>query len=148
MLVNATGVSVNGPDLTPFVQYTPTLTGFGTPTGVSIWSRRVGDSLEIRGRFTSGTATAVEAQMTLGFNGVSGNVTSSATKVPTLQVCGYGAFDVVAAVSGTVLIESGVGYITFGVQGLAAGMTKATGSGFTGNTTTFAFFCTVPIAGW
>src|SRR4051794_23937466 len=41
--------------LTPWVAYTPTFTGFGTVSGVAIWSRRLGDTLYIRGKVTAGT---------------------------------------------------------------------------------------------
>lgn len=45
--------------------YTPTFQGFGTPTNVDFTYRISGDSLVIQGRFTTGTATAVEAQVSL-----------------------------------------------------------------------------------
>jgi hypothetical protein len=45
----------------------------------------------LRGKFTGGTSTAVEAQMTLGFNGTNANVTSDAKKVPSIQLAGQGA---------------------------------------------------------
>lgn len=47
------------------VSYTPTFTGFGTPTGVNMYWRRIGDSIEISGRFICGTATAVTAAISL-----------------------------------------------------------------------------------
>ena len=40
--------------------------GAGTVTGQSIWSRRVGDSLEIRGHFTTGTVAASAATLVIG----------------------------------------------------------------------------------
>lgn len=134
---------------TDWVTYTPTFTGFGTAASVSIWSRRVGDTLMLRGKFTSGTVTAVEARMTLGFNGTNANVTSDATKVASIQLAGIGAYGAAAAVTPTVLIESNVGYVTFGQQAAGtAGMTKATGTGFIANSTVFSFTAEVPISGW
>lgn len=51
--------------VTDWTAYTPTFQGFGTPTDVEIRYRRVGDSIEIQGRFTSGTATTDEARIGL-----------------------------------------------------------------------------------
>ena len=45
--------------------YTPTFVGFGTPSNVYFEWRRVGDSIDIRGYFTSGTTTGVLPTMTL-----------------------------------------------------------------------------------
>ena len=45
--------------------YTPTLTGFGTGSNVSFKWRRVGDEMEIKGFFTSGTSTATAAKISL-----------------------------------------------------------------------------------
>lgn len=45
--------------------YTPTINGFGTPTGVNFAWRRVGDSIQILGSFTTGTVSASTAEFTL-----------------------------------------------------------------------------------
>jgi hypothetical protein len=46
--------------------YTPTFGGgFGTPTNVSVFYRRVGDSVELRGSFTNGTNAASLASISL-----------------------------------------------------------------------------------
>lgn len=135
--------------ITPWVAYTPTLTGFGTASGVSFFSRRVGDSLEVMGKFTSGTSTAVEARCTLGFNGTNANVSSSATKVPSIRVCGSGASGNNLAGSYAVLIESNVGYATFGISTAGnAGITKINGSSLFNSGETGSFIFTVPISGW
>lgn len=133
---------------TPWAPYTPTFAGLGTPTAVFIESKRQGDDLLIRGKFTSGTSTAVEARMTLGFNGVNGGITSDAVKVPTIQLAGLGTYSVNAASTPTMLIESNVGYITFGLQSSTTnGMAKLLGTGF-GSTVVMNFFATIPISGW
>ena len=52
----------------PWSSYTPSgLTGgeWGTSTGINVEYRRVGDSIELRGYFTTGTTTANEAQIDL-----------------------------------------------------------------------------------
>lgn len=134
---------------TPWVAYTPTFTGFGTASSISIWSKRIGDTLHIRGKFTSGTATAVEARMTLGFNGTNANVTSDATKVASIQMAGPAVVSLVAAWSLYSLIESNIGYITFGAQtSTVAGLTKQNGNGIAVNGTVMSVMAEVPISGW
>ncbi|WP_422366419.1 hypothetical protein [Pelagibius sp.] len=135
--------------ITDWVEYTPTFTGFGVASGVSIWSRRVGDTLEIRGKFTLGVPTAVEARMTLGFSGTDANVTSDTSKVPSIQAAGPWWSTAPVALSGHALIESNVGYITFGymaagVQGLAKLNASTVGS--TGQT--LSLNASIPISGW
>lgn len=136
-------------ELTSWVAYTPTFTGFGTVSGVSMWSRRVGDTLHIRGKFTSGTSTAVEARMTLGFNGVDGGVTSDATKVASIQYAGPATSTLAIAGAFNMLIESNVGYLTFGIENATAGgMTKRNGSAAAASGDTISIMAEVPISGW
>lgn len=87
--------------------------------------------------------------MTLGYNGTNANVTSDATKVPSIQLAGTAAYSGATASSFTVLIESNVGYLTFGVQnGSTSGLTKANGSAIASSTFGINFFAAVPISGW
>lgn len=138
--------AANGSD---WVQYTPTFTGFGTPTGVSIWSRRVLDSLEIEGFFVSGTSTATQAQMTLGYNGTNANVTADSTKVPTTMYAGPVTFGSNTAQIPNTLMLGGNGYIQFGIQASGSnGGTPLTGSAFIGTGVGIYIRATVPISGW
>lgn len=86
--VGPQNIASSGSPITDWAAYTPTFTGFGTPTGVSFFSRRVGDSLEVHGYFTAGTTTATQAQITLGYNGGSANVTIDTTKILTGTLIG------------------------------------------------------------
>lgn len=52
-------------NLTDWVQYTPTWTGFGTVAVQYFEWRRTGSGILLRGQFTSGTSTAVEARISL-----------------------------------------------------------------------------------
>lgn len=134
---------------TDWIAYTPTFTGFGTVTGVSIWSKRIGDTLYIRGRFACGTTTATEARMTLGFNGTNANVTSDATKVANIQSAGHMARSSASAVSWGTLIESNVGYITFGFDSAgAAGLTKQNGDQLCTSGVVLSLLSEIPISGW
>lgn len=138
-----------GAIVTEPVAYTPTFTGFGTVSGVEMYSWREGSNLVISGRFTIGTPTATEARMTLGFNGTSANVTSAGSAIiPTIRQAGLGTYSVAAAFTPVQLIEPSVTYLTFGIQsGSFAGTSKRNGNDFnTGATMTF--FAKVPIANW
>ena len=53
--------------ISEWTDYTPTLSGFGTTTSESFYYRRVGDSVEIMGRFVTGTVTATYAAVSLPF---------------------------------------------------------------------------------
>jgi hypothetical protein len=133
---------------TAWLAYTPTFTGLGTVTGVSIFSRRSGDTLEVMGKFTVATSTGVEARMSLGFNGVDGGITADATKVPSIRLAGYGTISAAAANQYLMYIESGVGYFTFGIQSAgSAGLAKLNGNAWLSNNT-FSFTALVPITGW
>jgi hypothetical protein len=134
---------------TPWVTYTPTFTGFGTAASVSIWSRRIGDTLYIRGKFTTGTTTTTEARLTLGFNGTNGGITSDATKVASIQLAGPMVRGTANVSNYYTLIESNVGYITFGIQSASfGGLTKRNGDDLSGAGVVFSFLAEVPISGW
>lgn len=132
-------------DGTEWTSYTPTFNGFGSPSGIQAEWKRIGSDLHIRGRFVSGTATAVEASV--GFP--SGLTSAGTSSIPTLELCGYATFGVSSGIALTVLCEPSVSYITFGGQGSASnGLSKAPGSGFSGSSVAVAFYARIPIAGW
>jgi hypothetical protein len=133
---------INGTPVTDWVSYTPTLTGFGTATNVQFQWRRVGDNVEVRGKFTSGTSTAVEGRASLP------SLTSADTsKIASLQLVGMGATSVTASNSRTVLIEPSVGYVTFGISS-AGPLAKQNGSVLLASGDTMSFFALVPVQGW
>lgn len=140
------------PTITPWVAYTPTFTGFGTPTNVNFYSRRNGNDLEIRGAFTAGTSTATEARITYGFNGTNspaGLVADSAVITTSPRLVGMGVFTQTAAVILSVLAESGLGYMTFGFQsGTGGGLTKQNGNAIIGSPNGLAFQASIPMTGW
>lgn len=126
--------------------YTPTFTGFGTPTNVSFKYRKNGPNLEIEGVFTTGTPTATEAQMTLP----EGLVSSSG--LPTLSHCGTATKS--AGASTTVfgwytLIEPSKSYLTFGAQfSNVNALSKANGNAIFAASQTVSIKASVPIQGW
>lgn len=57
---------IQGASITDWQSYTPSSTqGFGTPTAFTLQWKQVGDSIKLRGGFTTGTCTAVEARVSL-----------------------------------------------------------------------------------
>ncbi len=126
--------------------------GFGTATLFEMASRRVGDTLEIKGKVTIGTSTSTEARLRLGFGGVGGNVTSAdTTKIQSIQVAGYYERNVtgVSVVKNPLLIEPSVGYLTFGIKtSTDAPLTKQNGNAVFSAGETFSFKAEVPILGW
>jgi hypothetical protein len=133
-----------GAVITDWVAYTPTFTGFGTVSTQSCFFRRVGDSIEVRGTFTSGTSTATEARVSIPY--------TSASSIATLELAGKWDNNVSSATffsSGTILCEPSVGYITFGAETSALnGVTKQNANAFAASGNTFKFYFKLPISGF
>jgi hypothetical protein len=137
------------PVVTPWVSYPAVATGFGTTASMQAWSRRIGDTLHVKGRFGSGTPTAVEARISIGYNGVDGNVTASASKVSSLEPAGICLPSFATASSFYMLRETGKNYLTFGVQNATTiGYAKANGTGVANSGNTVGWMAEVSIEGW
>lgn len=135
-------------ELTDWVAYTPTFTGFGTVSS-SMWSRRFGGDLQVRGIFVSGTPTAVEARMTLGFGGTSGNVTTSNTLLPSISHVGTVVSSQTGANSMYALTRNNVGYLAIGRQSSASsGLAADNANNIAVSTATFSVNASIPISGW
>lgn len=126
---------------------TVTLVGFGTPSGIFYRSKRIGDTLYVRCRFTAGTTTAVEARVPLELNDV---VLTSAADVATVELCGsWTRASGPGALQGNILIEPSVGYLTFSYHdGATSGLTKQLGTGLGASGNVFSLFAAMPITGW
>lgn len=124
--------------------YTPTFTGFGTPTNVECTEAREGAFNIIECKFTSGTTTGVEARVSLPYDRV--------TPVFTQGIRQAGRPWSFSANTGSVtspLMESSTGYLTFGASSAsAAGLTKINASAYVSSGQTVSFQAQVPIAGW
>lgn len=124
--------------------YTPTFTGFGTVSTSSFWYRRIGDSIEISGKWTDGTPTAVEARISLP-----SSLLIDSTKVPAIKGIGNVYQGQNGAAAGYVLAEPNVSYMTFGYQGTSnTGLTKINGSAGFGVGVENSLQAVVPISGW
>jgi len=131
--------------VTDWVSYTPTFNGFGTTTGVEMWWRRAGDSIQIRGRWTNGTPTAAEARV-----GLPAGLTTDSAKLVTIQKVGdfTQGTSYAAAHDQQMLGEPGVTYLTFGLESATqAGLTKQNGN-FFGTGAVMSVNAVVPIVGW
>jgi len=138
-----------GTIITSWVAYTPTFTGFGTATSIQFWSRRVGDVLQVRGRFTSGTPTTTEGRITIGYKGTSANVSSDATVVTTIQICGHLAYSSTGAALCVPLIESNVSYITIGAgNATRAPLTKVNADFLVLSGDTVSVWVQIPVTTW
>jgi hypothetical protein len=141
-------------NITAAVAYTPTFTGFGTPSSVNFVSWRSGSFLNIQGTFTNGTPTATEGRMTIGFAGTSANVTTAST-LPTLSLAGEWADNSAASTTDfrhrRLLAEASQTYLTFGVEnsGASSGsLAKQNGNGISGAGAVISVTARVQIAGW
>ena len=131
---------------------TSSFTGFGTVSAIETQCKRQGGDLLMRGKFTAGTPTAVEARLSLPlWNGV--QLTSAGSSViPSLQLAGLMS----QAVSSTtyfyssVLIETSLSYVTFGrQQSTVNALSKILGSNLTSNGDVLSFGqIRIPIEGW
>jgi hypothetical protein len=145
--------AMNGAPVTDWVAYTPTFTGLGTVAASTVFSRRVGDTLEVAGRVTAGTSTATPGLIGVGFNGVNGNVVVDTAKMGANNVCGYGWVNTSSATTfgWTILAPaSNLSNVVIGLQSsTVTGTNQATNASTsigTGNILEFNF--TVPIVGW
>ena len=86
---------VLGSAMTDWQSYTPTFTGFGTASNIEFQWRRIGDSVQVKGKFTAGTPTATEARISLP----SGMTSADTSKIPTLQHAGTVAISTNSATS-------------------------------------------------
>lgn len=134
-----------------WVSYTPTYTNLGTVTNIQARSRRVGDSLQIMGSFTTGTPAGATCSISLGFNGTSGNVTVS-TVIPAIgtvvgkgnsafsNTTGFSGMGVFALPSVTVVYPTNENSTQFGF-GNQFGTALGTGG-------SYSYSAQVPILGW
>lgn len=132
-----------------WTSYTPTFTGFGTATNIDFKHKRVGSDLHIKGRFTTGTVTAVEPRISLP-----GSLTSASSSVlpATLAPSGWVNPNSSSATffGISVLIEPSTAYVVFGKQASTTGSaTKVADTTTTFvNSTLYFVDAIIPIAGW
>lgn len=140
-----------GPAMSDWVAYTPTFVGLGTPTGVTFESRRVGDTLEVKGLFTSGTVSASTVQIGIGYNGGSGNVVVDTSKISGNTLVGNAGTAAAGATyfdNAILAPPSNASYVQFGQQSSTVNkLSPGTGNNI-GTGTNVQLYFAVPIVGW
>ncbi len=144
-------MNVPGAIITPWVQYTPTFTNFGTVTALAFYSRRVGDSLEIRGVWQAPSPQAAVGQVTMGFNGVNANVICS--PVGGSFIVGHGNSNPTSTTffGGIYPITvANQNYLVFAAENSTTGGTSngQNATAYVGANGFINFYATVQIAGW
>lgn len=142
--------AVEVPNVTSWQGYTPTFQGFGSPSAIEFEWRQVGENVEIRGKFTSGTPTTVEARI-----GLPAGLTSAGTSlIPSLQMIGQmarSAINSASIITGSaisVLIEPSTSYLTLSAFGGGyAGLTKRLANELVTSGEGLSFFASVPCSG-
>jgi len=127
--------------------YTPTMTGFGTPTSVEGYWMRRGQNILIRIYYVSGTPTGVEARASLP----SGLTSDGSSSIVARQACGLAATGGFGATffAPVIMIEQSVTYLTFGyAQSATGGYTKQNANTISSNTQPWSISAEVSIAGW
>lgn len=145
-------ISAAGAAISDSVAYTPTFTGFGTVTNVSFKSMRMGERLKVWGSFTTGTTTATQAQITLGYNGSNANVTVDSSKLPgvasVIGTAGYNSASTTYFGSYVLSPITNVTYVNLSQQlSGTSDLSAANGSAFA-STTNMSVEFEVPIVSW
>lgn len=142
-----TGTITGFSNMTLWTQSTPTLVGFGTPTGIAYYSRRSSDTLFIRCRFAAGTPTGVQARVPLLFDNVV--LTSSATMASVELAGSWTRASAPGAIQANMLATPSTAYLTMGYHsGVVGGLTQQLGNGISGVGDVFSLYAAVPITGW
>jgi len=130
---------------TNWAAYTPTLTGFGTPSSVEAEWRRLGDTLLLKFKFTFGVTTGTEARLSLP----TGLTSADTAKIPSIKVAGFGQMNKVFAGAQSLFIEPSVSYITFGSNNAAgSGLTKRLGNELGSTGEIYSGYASIPISSW
>lgn len=148
-IVVGPGTVVQGAAIGDWQSYTPTFTGFGTPTAVSFSSRRNGSVLEIQGIFTCGSTTGVEARVSIALGSQALTIDSNVIPSGSISRLGFAGFSVATAQEFTIIGTGGQQYLKFGVQSSTnAGLTAQAATTLISSGQTMSINARVPIAEW
>jgi hypothetical protein len=144
------GTLVQGAAISDWISFTPsTAQGFGTLTGSQFYYRRNGSSMDILGRFTSGTTVASEARIGLPTGFTVSSILTSTTQ------CGKWMKNNSAATAvkqGVIHMFGGHTYVRWGRDDYttaASPFSAENGSTLSGGADDFSFFAnSIPIAEW
>lgn len=137
-----------GAPITDWQSYTPSTQGFGTPTNMNVYWRRVGGDIQVRGSFTAGTVTAAGARL----NFPPGIVSTTDTVADTI-IGTFGRGNSNNSKGGFILKQNGQAFVGFGPADTFSGTANAslstqlaTSVVISSEKLSFEFFC--PIQGW
>lgn len=134
--------------ITPWVAYTPTFSGIGTPADIKCRSRRVGSSLEVECSFTAGVVTATTFDMSLGYNGVNGSGSCDTFWNSYRPIVGVGVTNVGLPITYYVLALGGSNLVNLSYpNGGRDGLSPIQGT-VIGNGSVVNLRFSVPINGW
>ena len=143
-----------GSPVNAWVAYTPTIgAGAGTATAVSSVWRRVGDSIEVEGSFTSGTVATSLVTITLpaGLTIDSTKVSLNSTSAAVSPVMGFYSCEGAASNTGYVLASTSTSTSLVYLGGSMAGTTMlipTNGNGIIQSSQKIAYRFVIPISGW
>lgn len=138
-------VSPVGPTMTQWENYTPTVVGMGTVSITESQWKRVGDSLYIRGKLTTGTTTATTASITLP-----AGLVIDPLRVTSIGDVGRYIFAATAAANYTLLASPSGTVLNFGYSnGSVANLAPLLGNQINVNGTAMSYSAgPIPISGW
>lgn len=144
-----------GAPVTDWQAYTPNLSNWGSVTNVSAFYRRVGDSIEVTGRFTSGTVTGTNsiglptgltldtAKINVSNTATLGTLTRATTTLTIYPNTSIGVWAITynSTVGATAVVPSNQVQTTGTIHYVPA-------SGFANSGDSISFEFRVPISGW
>lgn len=134
------GTGISG---TNFTSYTPTFVGFGTPSAVNFQWAKIGPNIHIIGTFTSGTATATTASISLP------GALISSSLLPTNQVVGNLTTTVNSTGGFSTLVSASSSSFNLGYSNVSGGSgTPALATALAGSGTVCSVEVFFPIDGW
>lgn len=140
-----------GAPITDFVAYTPQIDGAGTPTNVSFYYMRIGNSLRIFGKFSAGTPSSASARLYLP----SGLVLDSAVLPDARNPLGRWTRNTASATTvkgGVLLADGGTNYLSWSADDYTSTLNpRAPQTGttiFAASGAQFTVDVLVPIQGW
>lgn len=122
--------------------YTPTYTGFGTATDVKSQWRRVGGSLEVTITFTTGTCTAVTAQVSLP-TGISIDTASISN-----SLIGFGSSNGTSTTFNVLAATTDSTHFLFANPANGTALNAQNASAAFANGVTQSFFARIPVSNW
>lgn len=152
---NADNISSNidkvvyGAPTTDWIEYTPTMQGFGTITNQSSAYRRIGDTIELQISFVVGTPTAVEGQI-----GLPSGLTAGTLGSGIIHLVGKGTRNNAGASfprDYTVLSTNGDTFLNYGLVSNTSSvnaLTPQNGNQYTASGDAIRMFARLPIQGW